>query len=95
MPWYVAEYAVPTALLHLRFANFRDAVSIQLYDETSGTAGAELPLNDTVEASMDSYGVKRIPSVMQIGDVIQVALGDTPGSVRRFVFCYLAYPTHR
>ena len=75
------------------FANFRDAVSIQLYDETSGTAGVELPLNDTVEASMDSYGVKRIPSVMQIGDVIQVALGDTPGSVRRFVFCYLEYPT--
>ncbi len=75
------------------FANFRDAISVQLYDETSGTAGVELPLNDTVEASMDSYGVKRIPSVMQIGDVIQVALGDTPGRVRRFVFCYLAYPT--
>lgn len=75
------------------FANFRDALYVQLYDEIAGAAGRELELDHGIEASMDMFGVKRIPSVMQIGDVIQISLGDTPGTVKRFVFGYLTYPS--
>ena len=84
-----SSYGIVTS----NFANFRDLISVQLYDEASGVAGKELELDPFPSASMDSFGVKRVPSVMQIGDAVQVSLGDAPGNTRKFFVTYLVYPS--
>lgn len=72
--------------------NFRDLISVQIFDEATGTAGAELPLEDFPQASMDMFSIKRVPAVTQLGSNIQIRLGDTPGYLRKFYVQYLAFP---
>ena len=72
--------------------NFRDLVSVQIMDESSGTAGVQLPFEDFPTASMDMFAIKRVPAVTQLGNSIQIRLGDTPGYLRKFYVQYLTFP---
>jgi len=76
----------------LALTNYRDIVSVQMYDDTVGMAGLELPLEDFPGASMDAFGIKKIPLVTQLGSNLQIRLGDNVGYTRKFYIQFLAFP---
>ena len=82
-------YAIDTSTV---LPNFRDLISVQLYDETSGLASTEVELEDFPQATIDIYKLPRIPTVTQLGNSIQVKLGDTAGTSRKFYIQYLTFP---
>lgn len=71
---------------------FRDLVSVQVYDEISGTAKTELSLTDFPDASMDTLGMWRPRGVILLGDTVQIRLQDTAGSMNKFYIQYLVDP---
>lgn len=82
------SYDLDTATIPL----FRDLVSVQVYDDVSGVAKTELSLTDFPDASMDTLGTWRPRGVMLLGDIVQIRMQDTAGSMRKFYIQYLSDP---
>jgi len=83
-------YAIDTSVV---LPGFRDLISVQFYDETTGLAAAEIELEDFPQATIDIYKFARIPTVTQLGNSLQVKLGEVAGTSRKFYIQYLTFPT--
>jgi len=83
-------YAIDTSVV---LPGFRDLISVQFYDEITGLAAAEIELEDFPQATIDIYKFARIPTVTQLGNSLQVKLGEVAGTSRKFYIQYLTFPT--
>ena len=82
------SYDLDTATI----SRFRDLVSVQVYDDVSGTAKTELSLTDFPDASMDTLGMWRPRGVMLLGDIVQIRMRDAAGTLNKFYVQYLVDP---